>query len=416
MNRVTVFNPEHDLALANGDKHFIAPKNIREMAKDLTPLLEVMDDEDIMVWGWDHAIKSHLLRMGIASDMLPTDEALTKLRTCSERQSAHHLLRAFHADHPDGPYTGESILAHSIDDIAAYATLHGHIILKDPLSSSGKGLRHVNINEDDNDNENFQWIASSSPSLSKVKNWINALIKRHGYLTAEPFYDKAQDFAMEFCIRDGQCHFIGYSLFNTNHHGRYESNLLMADEKIENLLAQYVPHSALHEVRDWVIAHNNHFIPTEWNTTKHPLYFGIDMMVVRTTDKVAFEREQRLLADSAERSNFNEVNGQQTTDAIRKANFQFLLHPCVEINLRLNMGIIAHEVRRRVLASQCEGTFHVAAFPTTEALHHFQQEQLLNHPATYQEEKVVSGYHPLTPIAQNTRHHAYVICKQENNR
>ena len=143
MNNIKVFNPEHDMALANGDRHFIAPRNIREMARDLTPLLEVMDDEDIMVWGWDHAIKSHLLRMGIASDMLPTDEALTKLRTCSERQSAHHLLRAFHADHPDGPYIGESILAHSIDDIAAYATQHGHIILKDPLSSSGKGLRHV---------------------------------------------------------------------------------------------------------------------------------------------------------------------------------------------------------------------------------------------------------------------------------
>ena len=333
-----------------------------------------------MVWGWDHAIKSHLLRMGIASDMLPTDEALTKLRTCSERQSAHHLLRAFHADHPDGPYTGESILAHSIDDIAAYATLHGHIILKDPLSSSGKGLRHVNINEDDNDNdndnENFQWVASSSPSLSKVKNWINALIKRHGYLTAEPYYDKAQDFAMEFCIRDGQCHFIGYSLFNTNHHGRYESNLLMADEKIENLLAQYVPHSALHEVRDWVIAHNNHFIPTEWNTTKHPLYFGIDMMIVETT-----------------------------------ANSRFALHPCVEINLRLNMGIIAHEVYRKLLVPGTEGTFHVTAFPTDEAAHQFHQEHTTKHPPVCRDGKILSGYHPLTSIHSHTHHHAYVICR-----
>ena len=32
----------------------------------------------------------------------------------------------------------------------------------------------------------------------------------------------------------------------------------------------------------------------------------------QTTDKIAFEREQRLLAGSAEHSNFNEVNGQQT--------------------------------------------------------------------------------------------------------
>ena len=35
---------------------------------------------------------------------------------------------------------------------------------------------------------------------------------------------------------------------------------------------------------------------------------------LQTTDKVATEREQRLLAGSAERSNFNEVNRQRTTD------------------------------------------------------------------------------------------------------
>ena len=196
------------MALANGDRHFIAPQNIREMARDLTPLMNVMDNEGVLVWGWDHAIKAQLLRMGIDADMLPTDTALTALRTCSERKAAHHLLSAFRAVHSDGPYAGESLIAHNIDNIAAYATRHEHIILKDPLSSSGKGLRHVNINE----NEDFLRDALSS-SLNKVKNWSNALVKRHGYLTAEPYYDKVQDFAMEFCIREKQCHFIGYSLY-----------------------------------------------------------------------------------------------------------------------------------------------------------------------------------------------------------
>ena len=378
MNSIKVFNPEHDMALANGDRHFIAPRNIREMACDLAPLMEFIEGDEILVWGWDHAIKTRLLRMGIAEERLPTDVALMVLRACSERQSAHQLLRAFHADHPEGPYIGESILAHSLDDIAAYATLHGHVILKDPLSSSGKGLRHVNINEDDNDNENFQWVASSSPSLSKVENWANALIRRHDYLTAEPYYDKVQDFAMEFFIRDGQCRFIGYSLFNTNPHGRYESNLLMEDEKIEALLAQHIPHSALHEVRDWVIAHSHYIIPTGWDTTRHPLYFGIDMMVVNFQFSIF--------------------------------NSQFRIHPCVEINLRLNMGIIAHEVRRTLLAPGVEGTFYVTAFPSEEAACQFCREQTEKYPPVYREGKMVSGYHPLTPIQPHTRHHAYIIC------
>ncbi len=387
MNSIKVFNPEHDMALANGDRHFIAPRNIREMACDLAPLLEFIEGDEILVWGWDHAIKARLLRMGIAEGELPTDAALTALRACSERQSAHHLLRAFHADHPEGPYIGESILAHSLDDIAAYATQHGHVILKDPLSSSGKGLRHVNEgglplppSQGGGTSEPSEQSRGgmSASSLEKVKNWANALIRRHGYLTAEPYYDKVQDFAMEFCIREGQCRFIGYSLFNTNPHGRYESNLLMEDEKIESMLARYIPHSALHEVRDWVIAHSHYIIPTGWDTTRHPLYFGIDMMVVNFQSSIF--------------------------------NSQFRIHPCVEINLRLNMGIIAHEVRRTLLAPGVEGTFYVTAFPSEEAAQQFHREHTEKYPPVYREGKMVSGYHPLTPIPPHTRHHAYVIC------
>ena len=411
MNEIKMFNPEHDMALANGDKHFIAPRNIREMAHDLAPLLEFVEEDGVLVWGWDHAIKSQLLRMGVAAETLPTDGALTALRQCSERASAHRLLHAFHADHPDGPYIGESILAHSLDDVAAYASRHGHIILKDPLSSSGKGLRHVNegglplpLSQPKVDARTFRSLAqrgkargrsqgggtsdpseqsgggmsSFSSSLEKVKNWGNALIRRHGYLTAEPYYNKVQDFAMEFCVREGQCRFIGYSLFNTNAHGRYESNLLMDDERIETLLTQYIPHSALHEVRDWVISHCDHIIPAEWDTTRHPLYFGIDMMVVN--------------------SQFSILNS------------QFRIHPCVEINLRLNMGIIAHEVHRKLLAPGVEGRFHVAAFPSEEAAQQFHREHTEKYPPVYREGKMMSGYHPLTPLYPHTRHHAYIIC------
>ena len=432
MKRFAVFNPEHDLALSNGDKHFIAPRNIREMGHDLAPLMEFIEGDDILVWGWDHAIKEQLLRRGVAADRLPTDAALTALRECSGRATAHRLLKAFRSTHPDGPYAGESILIHDTPEIPPYATRHGHILLKNPYSSSGKGLRHLclNVNDDDNSHpignsqsriQNSE-SSLSSPSSSKVTSWANALIRRHGYLTAEPYYDKVKDFAMEFSIRDGQCRFIGYSLFTTNHHGRYEGNILTTDEKIEETLAQYIPHAALHEVRDWVISHYAHIIPAEWDTTRHPLYFGIDMMVIKTIDKVAIEREQRLLAGSAERSNFNEVNRQQTLTVRGQRlemsgnsqfsifNSQFSIHPCVEINLRLNMGIIAHEVRRTLLAPGTEGTFHVTTFPTGEAALQFQSEHTKQYPTRYQEGRITSGYHPLTPVLSDTHHHAYILC------
>lgn len=362
------------MALANESQHFIAPQNIRDMAQDLAPLMEFVESEGIMVWGWDKAIKKRLLRMGVSEEMLPTDAALATLRTCSERASAYHLLRTFHASHPNGPYIGESILAHNTSEITHYAAQHEHIILKDPLSSSGKGLRHI----------------THSTEPGKTVNWANALINRHGYFTAEPYYDKIQDFAMEFHVSNEQCKFIGYSLFTTNHHGRYESNLLISDEKIESVLALYIPHSTLHEVKTWFVEHHNDIIPKEWNTTLHPLHFGIDMMIVATSDEGKASR-----------------NNCQMQNAYR----QFKLHPCVEINLRLNMGIIAHEVRRKLLAPGIEGTFHITSFPSEEAALKFYATHKAQYPSTYKDGKIISGYHPLTPIHQHTRHHAYIISR-----
>ena len=358
-----VFNPEHDLALANGDRHFIAPKNIREMARDLSPLMEVMGGDEFIVWGWDTALVAHLCKTDVSRTELPTDAALAALRHRSERQTAHHLLSTFRAQHLDGHYIGESILIRDVGEIAPYAAQHGHILLKNPLSSSGKGLRHVRHDTD--------W--------SKTKEWAEALIRRHGYLTAEPYYNKVQDFAMEFRADVTGCHFIGYSLFVTDHHGRYIGSRLMSDERIEEQLASYVPREALHVLRDWIVAHADQIVPDEWNTHRFPLYFGIDMMIVNSQFRIQ--------------------------------NLEFKIHPCVEINLRMNMGIIAHEIYRRLLAPATEGMFHLAFFPGTTALLAFQQEQQTLHPAVYSGNRLARGYLPLTPVGESTRHHAYVVCE-----
>jgi hypothetical protein len=212
---------------------------------------------------------------------------------------------------------------------------------------------------------------------------------------------------MEFCVREEQCHFIGYSLFSTNPHGRYESNLLMADEKIEALLSQYIPQSALHEVQEWVMSNSLRIIPSEWDTTQHPLYFGIDMMIVKTTNNVRTSEHDASLPTnrSASAAELNtKFNSQLSTP-----NSQFKLHPCVEINLRLNMGIIAHEVHQHLLTPDTEGSFHVTSFPNGEAAQLFYKEHTEQYPSIYQEEKITSGYLPLTPIYPHTRHHAYII-------
>ena len=458
MKRFAVFNPEHDLALANGDAHYLAPRNIREMAHDLAPLMDYLAWDT--PWGWDAAIVSHLHKSGIPRQELPNDAMLAALRTRSERITAHHLQQqmlplSVHL-------TGESYVCRSLDDIKTYATQHSHLLLKAPLSGSGKGLRHLNFNDDDNknDNENYPTSRRSTLTLSlkKVESWCDALIRRHGYLTAEPYYDKVQDFAMEFIVADGQCHFIGYSLFTTDDHGRYDSNLLLSDADIEARLSEYIPHSVLHDVRHFVETHSDLIVPAEWDTSRFPITFGIDMMIVNdrgqqpTADgqqsthpdgnsqfriqNSAAQREQsqaswtsqvlRQVLNYAADAKGASVATDETLVSQRSSNLllftrnlntehynsEFKLHPCVEINLRANMGIIAHEVRHHLMAPEATGIYRLTLFDDHAALAAFDEEQRTLYPALYRDGLLVRGYHPLTSTEGNTRHLAYIIGKE----
>ena len=396
MKRFSVFNPEHDLALANGDAHYLAPHNIREMANDLAPLMDYIEWDT--PWGWDAAIVSRLHKSGIPIQDLPTDAMLAALRTRSERITAHHLLQQMLplSEH----LTGESYVCRSLDDIKAYATQHSHLLLKAPLSGSGKGLRHLNLNDNDNKNDNYLTSRRSTSALTstfkKIESWADALIRRHGYLTAEPYYDKVQDFAMEFCATDRRCHFIGYSLFTTDAHGRYDSNLLLSDADIEARLSAYIPRSVLHDVCHYVETHADLIVPAEWDTSRFPITFGIDMIVVKNGRQFTIDNSQLTIKDL-------EIGNQ---------NSEFKLHPCVEINLRCNMGIVAHEVRRHLMAPEATGIYRLVLFPDHAALQAFDEEQRALYPALYRDGLLVRGYHPLTSTEGDTRHLAYIISKE----
>ena len=423
MKQILLFNPEHDLALANGDRHFIAPRNIREMAHDLADIMEAIlpssDSESSFIsplasahpvpWGWDPAVVEQFKRMGITAQELPTDDALAALSRRSERITAHQILCNFRKAHTDNAFVGESLVARTFDEIADFAERHQHILLKAPLSGSGKGLRHVNKEglplspsgggTPESSEQSGGGMLSLSSSLKKVESWANALIRRHGYLTAEPYYNKVQDFAMEFIADATGCHFIGYSYFITDGHGRYIASRLMSDAKAEDLLCTYVPRKALHKIRQWMILHHTDIIPSEWDTTRHPLPFGIDMMIVRESKQSTVNSQQ------------STVNHPDSNSEFRIQNSKFTIHPCVEINLRMNMGIIAHEIYRHLLTPDAEGMFRIARFPDNASLRAFHDEQTSLHPTTYRDNRLASGYKAITPINTETTHLAYILCE-----
>ena len=145
----------------------------------------------------------------------------------------------------------------------------------------------------------------------------------------EPYYNKVKDFAMEFWAEaDGTVSYRGLSLFTTVN-GAYSGNLLAPEALKEQLLAPYVGSDLLCKVRDEIVRRLNGRLRGAYCGP-----FGIDMMIV--------QGEQRQ---------------------------GFLLHPCVEMNLRRTMGHAALALtpaegeRPKVMTISFDGHYHLGLRP-----------------------------------------------------
>lgn len=338
--KIHIFNPEHDIALASNLENFTAPHAGRCLRHDLgfLPALwasrgdcvlvddidaakeglrriglktdavimdsamlarfvaTLKDDVEIVPWGWDVALRHYLARLGIAQSSMPTKAEIDTLRSCSHRGwAAEHLLPIL--TKAKGTI-GEAIELRSLDEVQSYFSSHHSVVLKAPWSSSGRGVRYVTENEGGN--------LSLHPQLC---GWINNTIKQQGCIMAEPYYNKVLDFGMEFTSEgNGTVAYKGLSLFHTLN-AAYVGNLIESEEYKEDLLSRYISPRILHSVRNVIIE----TLGDRFRLSTGSAYrgaFGIDMMVVRRGEKL-------------------------------------LLHPCVELNLRMTMGHVALELGKR---------------------------------------------------------------------
>ncbi len=176
--------------------------------------------------------------------------------------------------------------------------------LKFPWSGSGRGVID----------------ASAFPS-GEVRRRALGVIRRQGSIMCEKRLDKVKDFAMLFHSDGEKVSFVGYSLFFTDHAGTYAGNLLAKDELILDELSQSVPKEHLEETALCLEK-----IFTELLAMDYKGYFGVDMMVYRQGEKLE-------------------------------------IAPCVEVNLRMTMGVVAWIWTRRYLADESVAVMRVSHGP-----------------------------------------------------
>ena len=317
--KLLVFNPEHDLALAANLSNFTAPHAGRQLRADLgfVPaiwaaaddfvLVENVEDAErrflrltrrpfgrfiakdllcklqfsaVDVWGWDLAIRAYLLRWGVDAAVMPTVTQIDAIRQLSHRRHAMQLLESLQMPGTIG-------CASETDQMEMIADrLHRgeHLVVKAPWSSSGRGVRFMEVDMNIYD-----------------KGWVRHVIEKQGSVMVEPYYNKVKDFGMEF-VSDGKglVSYVGLSLFQTSN-GAYTGNILASEDEKEHMISRYISVDLLKAIRQKICTLMGVLLKDRYAGA-----FGIDMMVVR-----------------------------------RDNGDGFLLHPCVEINLRRTMGHVA---------------------------------------------------------------------------
>lgn len=317
--KLLVFNPEHDLALAANLSNFTAPHAGRQLRADLGFIpaiwaaaddyvhVENVEDAErrflrltrrpfgrfiakeqickhkftaVDVWGWDLAIRAFLLRWGIDAAIMPTATQIDDIRQLSHRRYAMQLLDCLQMP----GIIGSSCETNQIENIIDRLHSGEHLVVKAPWSSSGRGVRFM---------EGEMNIYDSG--------WVRHVIEKQGSVMVEPYYNKVKDFGMEF-VSDGcgSVSYVGLSLFQTSN-GAYTGNILASEDEKESLISYYIPIDLLRIIQQKICTATG-----PWLKDRYAGVFGVDMMVIRRDDGDGF-----------------------------------LLHPCVEINLRRTMGHVA---------------------------------------------------------------------------
>ena len=86
----------------------------------------------------------------------------------------------------------------------------------------------------------------------------------------------------------------------------------------------------------------------------------------------------------------------------------YRIHPCVEINLRMNMGVIARFLTDRYLSSKAGGIFQIAYYPEVGIALKEHERMIAAFPLRIENGRVCDGYLPLVPVTSRSRYRAWI--------
>jgi len=386
------FNPGHEAAVINASPYYMPPANVLRMQRELAflpawygnpedyVLLNCVDDQCYVFFLKNHF--SHLPQcilqetLAAVSDMevslwgispqaihffseinrkygiqLNTPIWSNEYKYLNSRMAAKDCLVEIKNKMPEISDNIVPVFCRNIDEIEQVTRMAEQPMLaKAPYSSSGRGLL---------------WLSDLSV---KEKEFLHGVLKKQKYVSLEPVLNKDTDFAMQFmCKENGDVEFEGYSLFETNEKGVYVGNYLYPQEKIINLLAGKISLTLLETAKYTVLL--------ALKEKYAPLYkgcVGVDMMIY-------------------------------------KENGVYKLHPCLEINMRYNMGYLSMKIQQNYLAGSSNGKFQIEYKAKEGAIYEKHIEMTKQYPLEIVDGRIEKGYLSLCSVSVQHKYMAYVL-------
>jgi len=333
LGNCNLFYPSHDIALANGVRHFNPPAAAQMLQEDLASLADIWNlpyrrGEWAMPlpWGWDWDTRKHIHQAyGVKMTQLPTDEELEAIRALSSRQTTVTLCERLNvlipgcvAYSPTYLQTEEELF----DFIRRHDAEGNRFVLKSPWSSSGRGLfcSHSKGKEGRLSPVGRELLLKQGTSVQR---------KMGGVMGEQWIEGKERDFAMLFFASDHDVRFIGYSLFDNDEGSNsttYRQGFLLSNEQIESRIAHddMAAKEQLHAIARAYETILNEMLKPLFGKPWQLGYFGIDMLSYRS--------------------------GNEVSEPLK-------IHPCVELNLRCTMGVVC---RLWFEQNQREGIFRIS--------------------------------------------------------
>ena len=337
MSVVHLFNPQNDLALANGSPTFTPPLSALQLANagaclpmwygksdeyffgavnagwydeicaafeiNVKPKMFPAEDDIPLPWGWSAHARRYLADCGFDPHLLPSEEDIHRWRGLSSRERSAKLIADFLEKNPvlvnGNVDESRPFITGTVDSALRHINSVGIAMIKLPWSNAGRGQQ-----------------VSDRTTPDELVRRLTGMIRRQGSVEITPFYRKSLDFAM---LWDAEGEFAGYSLFETDSHGGWTKNILISDSEIEHVIEENAGKSIDFEK---IINDLSHIINEARKEDNFPLPTGVDFIV----------------GDDSSASK--------------------VIVP-VEINRRRTMGHVSHALAQRFMSKDSRGTFSI---------------------------------------------------------